>query len=346
MIKLLIVEDSRVIQDFLCFIFRSDPEIQIVGIAEDGLEAIEKIKLLRPDVVTMDINMPKMNGIYATKEIMSSYPLPIIVVSGSRSSKESVNSFESIEAGALAVLQRPAGIGHPDFDSTSRELIKTVKAMSEVKVVRRWHNKNKLQSKTHNEIFKPDVKSGLVRIIAIGASTGGPSVIQNILSHLPINFRFPILIVQHMSNGFIPGFVDWLNKSSMIPVHEPVHEESILPGHVYIAPDDFQMGVNSSGKIILTTDNLVNGHKPSISYLFQSIADNYGQNAIGILLTGMGKDGANELKILKDKSVVTIAQDEESSVVFGIPGEAVRINAAAYVLPPDKIISLLSEINV
>ena len=344
MIKLLIVDDSPVIREFLNFIFGLDPEIQVVGFANDGIEAIEKIKQLKPDVVTMDINMPRMNGLDATKEIMSTLPLPIVIVSGSRDAAELEYSFDSMEAGALAVLQRPAGLKHPDFETSSKELIRTVKAMSEIKVVRRWIRPSKSRANRNNEILNFKKQSANIKIIVIGASTGGPAVIHSILSGLPQKFSVPILIVQHMSEGFISGFVEWLNQSSSIPVNMAAQGELILPGNAYVAPDNTHMGINSNGQIILEKGEPKNGHCPSISYLFRTAADNFGNNAAGILLTGMGKDGAAELKMMKEKNALTIVQDEESSIVFGIPGEAVRIDAAAYILPPDKIVSLLSAI--
>ncbi len=340
MIKLLIVEDSPVIRDFLGYIFSMDSEIEIIGYAGDGIEAIEKVKELSPNVVTMDINMPKMNGLDATKAIMSKYPVPIVIVSGSENISEIGNSFDAIEAGALSVMPRPVGLGHPDFEASSKELIRTVKAMSEVKVVRRWIRNAEMHS--HIKYKNPAAK---IKFVLIGASTGGPVILQSILAEMPKDFSLPILIVQHMSEGFISGFAEWLNLSSKLLVHIAANGELILPGNVYAAPDKTHMGVNSNGKIILEASNPINGHIPSVSYLFRSAAENFGSGAIGILLTGMGKDGAAELKLMRDNNAITIAQDKGSSVIFGMPGEAVRLEAASHVLPPDKIISFLLEFD-
>jgi two-component system chemotaxis response regulator CheB len=185
-----------------------------------------------------------------------------------------------------------------------------------------------------------------IRVVAIGASTGGPIVLQTILSRLPKNFLVPVLIVQHMASGFIHGFAEWLSQSSRLPVHVAANREYLLPGHAYVAPDGFQMGVEMGGRIALSKDEPENGLRPSVSYLFRSVAKVFGPNAVGVLLTGMGKDGAEELKLMRQKGAVTIAQDEESSVVHGMPGEAIELDATTYVLSPDKISeALISLVN-
>jgi two-component system chemotaxis response regulator CheB len=184
-----------------------------------------------------------------------------------------------------------------------------------------------------------------VNLVAIGASTGGPLVLQTVLSGLPGNFSLPVLIVQHMAAGFIQGFVEWLTPTSALPLHVATHGEQILPGHAYIAPDGFQMKLELGKRLSLTKDEPENGHRPSVSYLFRSVADLCGPKAVGVLLTGMGKDGAEELKRMREKGAVTIAQDQESSVVHGMPGEAIRLEAATYVLPPHRIAAALANLS-
>jgi len=191
------------------------------------------------------------------------------------------------------------------------------------------------------DIFTPPAT---VNVVAIGASTGGPPVIEKILAELPKDFPQPILIVQHMAEGFIRGFAEWLSQTSSLPVHVPAHGSMTRPGHVYIAPDGAQMRMDATGRIFCTGDSPENGLRPSVSYLFRSIAKVFGKNSVGVLLTGMGKDGAVELKLMKEKGAVTIAQNEETSVVYGMPGEAVRLEAAKYVLPADKIAMVLTSI--
>lgn len=345
MIKVLIVEDSAVVREFLTHILDADPELRVVGAAPNGEEAVKLVEQMRPDVVTMDINMPRMGGFEATRRIMETCPTPIVIVSGSWDPKEVATTFRAVEAGALAVIARPMGLRHPEHASTTTELVQTVKLMSEVKVVRRWP---RLQR--GGLVALPPAKAGNgrtpeeIRLVAIGASTGGPIVVQTILSALPKDFPAPLLIVQHMAAGFIAGFVDWLARSSGFPVHLAAEGESLLPGHAYVAPDGLHLLAGSGGRIRLSQDEPENGLRPAVSCLFRSVAEAYGSQAIGVLLTGMGKDGAQELKQMRDRGAVTIAQDKESSIVFGMPGEAVQLEAATWVLPPERIAPALSGI--
>ncbi|KXS31154.1 MAG: Chemotaxis response regulator protein-glutamate methylesterase [Candidatus Gallionella acididurans] len=345
LIKVMVVEDSPVVREFLVYILGSDPGIRVVGTANNGEEALEAVKRYRPDVITMDIHMPKMDGLEATRRIMETEPVPIVIVSGSTDTHENTKTFRAMEAGALAVLARPAGIGQPNHESTSRELVQTVKLMSEVKVVRRWPQTRRelvLPSAAQALADKPASVPANVKVIALGASTGGPPVLQTILAMLPRDFPLPVLIVQHMASGFITSFVEWLAQSSGLPVHVAMHGELILPGHVYVAPDECQMKVERGGKIVLTHDVPENGLRPSVSYLFRSLAAVYGGDAVAGLLTGMGRDGAEELRLLREKGATTFAQDKDSSVVHGMPGEAIKLDAATFILAPDKIAGVLT----
>ena len=341
MIKVLIVDDSPVVREFLTQIFSSDPEIMVAGTVGSGGEAIEAVRQKRPDVVTMDVQMPKMDGYEATRIIMETNPVPIVIVSGSVDPTEVTTTFRAMEAGALAVVSRPAGMGHPDHEKTVKELLKTVKLMSEVRVVRRWSRSAPaakpplLPGKTAGQ-QAPDVS-----LVAIGASTGGPIAIQQILAALPRDFFPAVLVVQHMAKGFIAGFAEWLAQSSAIPVKIAVHGEPLHSGCVYVAPDGFDMGMGTDGRIALSKGDNNNGHCPSVSHLFRSIASTYGRSAVGVLLTGMGKDGAAELRLMREHGAATIAQDAESSIVYGMPGEAARLGAAEYILPLDRIQPLL-----
>lgn len=342
-IRVLIVEDSQVVRDFLMYILSSDPAIKVIGTAGNGEEAVQAVRDKRPDVVTMDINMPVMNGFEATRLIMEATPTPIVIVSASWDPKEVEKTFQAMEAGAVAAVKKPVGVAHPDYQKQAKELIQTVKLMSEVKVVGRRSRK------TYRTDIPEAAAAGApipvtmdIKVVAIGASTGGPPVIEAILSALPKAFPAPLLIVQHISAGFVQGFADWLAKASGLPVKVAAHDEYPLPGHVYIAPDDVQMGMDITGRISLNKSDPENGLRPSVSYLFRSAAKACGNNAVGVLLTGMGKDGAYELKLMKEMGAVTIAQDRDSCIVFGMPGEAVVLNAATYILAPAKIAELLS----
>jgi len=340
MIRVLVVEDSPTVREFLLQILGSDPAIEVVATAETGEEALEAVERFRPDIITMDIHMPRMNGFDATRRIMETHPTPIVIVSGAADATDTAKAFRAIESGALAVLSKPAGVGHPDHQQSTSELVRTVKLMSEVKVVRRWPRYRSAEVVPETSLCKEirlQTTRSQPRIVAIGASTGGPPVLQTILAALPTNFPIPVLIVQHIAAGFTQGLVEWLAQSSSLSVHIPTHRQSVLPGHVYVAPDGMQMAVGADGHIELRLDEPENGLRPSVACLFRSVAKAYGPSAVGVLLTGMGKDGAWELKLMKEQGAVTIAQDRETSVVHGMPGEAIRIGGATYVLPPEKI---------
>jgi len=345
-IKVLIVEDSQVVRDLLTFILSSDPAIQVVGTARDGEEAVRAVREKRPDVVTMDIVMPNMDGYEATRIIMETTPTPIVIVSASWDPKEVEKTFRAMEAGALAAVAKPVGVTHPNYKKHTKELIQIVKLMSEVKVIKRRPKEKK------RDIISRESTAGMIppsmpdlKIVAIGASTGGPPAIEAILSGLPKEFPAPLLIVQHIATGFVQGFADWLVHSSRLPVKIAAHGDHLLPGRAYVAPDNFQMGVENGERIILSDSAPENGLRPSVSWMFRSVSEVYGKNAIGVLLTGMGKDGAQELKLMRERGAVTIAQDRESSLVYGMPGEAVAINAAAYVLSPVRIAEFLSGVS-
>jgi two-component system chemotaxis response regulator CheB len=341
MIRVLIVDDSKVIQEFLAYILSSDPEIQIVGVASSGHEAIELVKIKNPNVITMDIHMPGMDGYETTRNIMETVPTPIVIVTGTLNAKELGNTYKSLEAGALAVVLRPPGFDNPHFAELRVELIQTVKLMSEVKVIKLFPRSRKghIIPVQVTQLLQPEAKQ--IQVIAIGASTGGPMALQKILSILPADFSIPVLIVQHIASGFVKGFQHWLSTSSGIKLKIADDGESISAGTGYIAPDNFHMGVSRTGIIHLNNQPPENGIKPSINFLFRSVAEAFGPNAVGVLLTGMGKDGADELKLMKEKGATTVVQNEESSIVFGMPAEALRIGAADHALSPESIAEFL-----
>jgi two-component system, chemotaxis family, protein-glutamate methylesterase/glutaminase len=344
MIRVLVVEDSPTAREMLVSILSSDPDIEVVGTAQTGEEAVEAVQRIRPDIVTMDVHMPRMNGFDATRRIMETYPTPIVIVSAA-DDKDTTKAFQAIESGALAILQKPFGLSHPEHERHAADLIRTVKMMSEVKVVRRWPRLRPVETPPV-AIVSPEVQfrpaQTSIRLVAIGASTGGPPALRTILAGLAKDFPVPILIVQHIAVGFTHYFVEWLTQSSNLPIHLPAHGQQALSGHVYVAPDKLHMAITADGRIHLVEAEAENGLRPSVDFLFRSIAKAYGPGGVGVLLTGMGRDGARELKSMKEEGAVTIVQDRDTSAVYGMPGEAVRLGGASYILSPEKIHQLLA----
>ncbi len=352
MIDVLIVEDSPSAAQLLSFILTSDPGIRIAGVASNGSDALRKLEALKVDVVTMDINLPGgMNGFETTRRIMETRPLPIAIISSLVvSSGDASNPFRVMVEGALAVLAKPPGPGHPDFEKRSKELIRTVRAIAEVKVVRRSATPARSTPASASPATRPATQpprvqpqrviqaGGRYRVVAIGASTGGPAVIESIFAALGPGFPLPILLVQHISAGFTEGFASWLTKATGIPTRVARQGELPEPGKAYVAPDDHHMGVSPTGTIDLNgTREALHGLRPAAAHLFESVARVHGNRAIGVILTGMGADGSRELGLIRQAGGITIAQESESCVVDGMPGQAVKMGSAGLVLTPEAI---------
>lgn len=336
MIRVLVVDDSPSVRELLAFILGSDPAIEIVGFAADGEEAIQLAQATKPDVVTMDLHMPNVDGFEATSRIMQTCPTPIVVVSGSEDPAEVGKGFRAIEAGALVIVQRPYGVGHPAFTETARALTRTVKSMAEVKVVRRWSKAaRRIEERDAPKPAQPERQ--VRKLVLIGASTGGPAVLRDILAELPADYPVPLLIVQHMSAGFLDGFAQWLSSASGFPVRVAEHGQPLAAGCAYLAPDGFQIAIRRDMRIALSRGRAEHGMCPSVSHLFRSVHKDVCPATIAVLLTGMGKDGAHELRQLKEHGAVTIVQDRATSAVYGMPGEAIRQDAARLILAPPDI---------
>jgi len=345
-IRVLIVEDSFTVRQYLEHIISSDEQLEVVGVAKDGVEGVRLVKLKRPDIVTMDIHMPKMDGYEATQRIMEECPVPIVVVTSSWDAGSVKKSFRAIDAGALVALEKPPGPGHPRSKPLVAKLLQTIKTMSEVRVVRRSPRKTKPgDALAVSPAAGQAVARQRIEVVAIGASTGGPPALKNILSGLRQGFPVPILIVQHIALGFLEGMVEWLNKVSGLSVRIASDGEHIRRGVVYFAPDGSHMGVTGGGRIDLKEGPVENNVRPSVSHLFRSVTNAYGGRGAGVLLTGMGKDGAVELAQMRERGAVTVAQDRESCVVYGMPAEAVKQNGAVHILSPEKITAFLNSIG-
>ncbi|MBF0538479.1 MAG: chemotaxis-specific protein-glutamate methyltransferase CheB [Nitrospirae bacterium] len=344
MVNVLVVEDSPVAAQLLCHILGADPEVNVMAVACNAREALAFLGKQRPDVITMDINMPGMDGYETTRQIMKTYPTPIVIVSSVYNPGEVSASFKVIEAGALTILEKPPGTKHPDYHRKAQELVTTIKLMAEVKVVRRIPIGSSMPvTQKETPIVDATAIASDIHLVAIGASTGGPVVLQSILSGLPEGFPIPIVIVQHISRGFTDGFVRWLTQTSGYPVKIATHGEMVRPYQAYVAPDGLHMGIDLKGCILLSGDCQAGIICPSVSHLFRTVAASLGRYVMAILLTGMGKDGASELKLIRDRGGFTVAQDRESSTIYGMPAEAVRIGAATSVLSPEGILQLLVE---
>ncbi len=342
MIRTLIVEDSLVVQQLLRHILESDPHITVVGVANNGQEALPAVMSLKPDVVTMDIHMPKLDGFEATRLIMAHRPTPIVIVSGGSDVNEVHFSFQAVEVGALAVISRPPGPGHPDHPAAARELVQTVKLMSEVRVVTRKPRPAPAPTSLALANTPPLVHQ--TEVAAIGASTGGPVILKQILSRLPANLPFPILIAQHIAEGFVAGFVEWLADVARFPLRIARHGDPLWPGCGYLAPDGFHLGVKPGPRLVLSDHAPEYSVRPSVAYLFRTVAEVFGPRAVGVLLTGMGSDGARELGLMRQRGAITLAQDQASSVIYGMPGAAAALGAAIHILPPEGIAAFIATL--
>jgi two-component system chemotaxis response regulator CheB len=338
MIRALVVEDSPTARELLVEILRSDAEVEVVGSAANGVDGVEMTKRLKPDVITMDVRMPIMDGFEATRVIMAEKPTPIVIVTASGDVREVELSMNALRLGALTVLAKPTGPTDPDFDVQSERLRQTVKTMSQVRVVRRLLDRTPL-GRPH---IHPRRTRG--RIVAIAASTGGPAALARILADVSMDFPVPVLVVQHIASGFVPGFVTWLNSMSTLRVKIAEAGEPLLPKTVYIAPDDRHLAVADRSTISLPDSAPISGFRPSGTLLFESVAKAFGNAAVAVVLTGMGQDGVAALPTIRTAGGLVIAQDEESSVVFGMPGAAVSARQVDETLRLDAIAGRLGEL--
>jgi two-component system chemotaxis response regulator CheB len=345
MVRTLVVDDSATARALIVAVLKTDPSIEVVGQARNADEALELARRLRPDVITMDFQMPDVDGFEATRRIMSEAPCPIVMVSGSLDVRDVVVSMEAMRAGALAILAKPPAPTAPTFARESRYFANTVKAMSQVKTVRRFPGAA-ARAAAASPAPVPRRAVGQGRIVGIAASTGGPAALHRLLTDLGDGLRAPILVVQHIAIGFAEGLAAWLGKAARMRVKLAAHDEPLEPGVVYLAPDDRQLGVNASGHARVIDGPPVETFRPSATYLFESLAAAFGPAAIGVVLTGMGNDGAAGLARLHAAGGTVIAQDEASSVVFGMPRAAIQAGIVDSVLPLELIVGHLQKLTV
>jgi two-component system chemotaxis response regulator CheB len=338
-LRVLIAEDSPTARALLVAVLSADPGLEVVGEACDGVEAIEQCKKLRPDLVTMDIQMPVMDGVEATRRIMIESATPVVMVS-SLEPTDIKRSMEALDAGALAVMAKPSGPGSPRFERDTRELITTIKAMAHVKLVRRWSS-----VPPYRAAGTRPMAHGAREVAAVGlvSSTGGPNALRSVLAGLPADFAPPIMVVQHIAAGFTQGLAEWLATTTGRTVKLAVDGERYVDGVVYVAPDDRHLEV-ARDRLVVAASPPVEGFRPSGTRLLSSLASTFGNRAIGVIMTGMGRDGVAGLLEMRAAGSAVLAQDEASCDIFGMPGAAVEAGAVDATTPLSEIPTRLVEL--
>lgn len=341
MLRVLVCEDSVSVSQLLVELINADEELQVVGVAGNGREGIELNRKLRPDIITMDVRMPGLSGLEATRQIMSEQPTPIVLVSELAETEVDL-SMAALDAGALTVLPKPSGPGQAHFKQDRERLCQTLKLMSSVKLVRHWlpTNRAACQRVAPPSLVPPgDLSPVQPKLVAIGSSTGGPSALATILSKLPTSFTLPILITQHIMPGFGEGLARWLNDTTgrRVVMAKAGMVIEVNSGITVIAPDHCHLVLKSGRQLAFDYRGPVNGVLPSVDVMFESVVEVMGGSAVGIVLTGMGKDGAQGLKRMRQAGCYTIVQDEATSIVFGMPKEAIALGAARKVVGLEKI---------
>jgi two-component system chemotaxis response regulator CheB len=345
MLNVLVVDDSDTARQALRAIISTARDMRIVSEARSGQQAVDLTRKLRPNVVLMDITMPGMNGMEATREIMRTQPTPIVMVSAGLDGREAETLFEALQLGALTVLPKPVGPRDPHYASQCSRLLNTVRSMAEVRVIHHWREPKAADTGRNTEQLIPAARTSSLstpKIVGIVASTGGPAALSHIIRHLPPDFDLPVVIVQHLAPDFVPSLAQWLN--TLTPLHVMIAEEGErpAPGHIYLAPGGANLVLTKQHRFALDT-RMITPFTPSGDVLLESIAASYGAYGVGIVLTGMGSDGAYGLRAMRDADALTIAQDEATSIVFGMPQQAIALDAAQHVLALADIPTMLAK---
>jgi two-component system chemotaxis response regulator CheB len=344
-IKVLIIDDSALVRALLTKILGADDALQVIGTAADAFIAREKIKLLNPDVLTLDVEMPRMDGLQFLRNLMRLRPMPVVMCS-SLTERGADVTLAALELGAIDFVTKPKVDVERALEAYAAELIGKVKVAAAARVVALYPRPSVPNQGDGAPHVRPELRFRTTdQIVAIGASTGGTEAIRRVLERLPPNAP-GIVVTQHIPRAFSAPFAARLNASSQLTVQEAEDGALILPGHAYIAPGDRHLLVERDGaryRCRLSDAAPVNRHRPSVDVLFRSVAEQVGQNAVGVILTGMGADGARGLRLMRDRGALTIAQDEKSSVVWGMPGASVALGAVERILPIDQIAEGLVE---
>lgn len=329
-IRTLIADDSETFRTLLREVLSAEPGFTVVAEARDGTEAVALASSHQPDLVVMDIRMPVMDGFEATRRIMRDAPTRVVIVTA-LGTDEVRASFDAVATGALTLLAKPPGPVSSEWESERARFVRTLRRMAEVKVVRRWLPEPPRASPVPPALPRADETRA--RLVGIAASTGGPGALRTVLAMLPRDFPAPILIVQHMTDGFLEGFAQWLDGGSPLSIRVAAHGAALAAGNVYLAPTDRHLGIGTDGRIALSDEPPIGGFRPSGTHLFRSLAAAAGGASLGIVLTGMGRDGADGLSDLRRAGGRVIAQDAASSVVYGMPAAAHEAGVCDAVLP-------------
>lgn len=335
-VGVMIVEDSTVVRHLLSATIARDPRLAVVSAVASAEEALQLLDRVRPDVISMDIRLPGMDGLEAIRRIMAARPTPIVVIADSVNDASLRISMNALRAGALSVVEKPVGVATAGYEELAATICTQLYIMSEVAVVRRRAIGRPGQGRSEPVIEDGAVPS-LPSVIGIGTSTGGPPALARVLGALPADFAVPILVVQHMGPSFMEGFAAWLD--GIVPPRVMIGRDGQLaqPGHVYVAPGGQHLAMMAGGVLRTSPGPPLGGQRPSATLMFQSLARAAGASAVGVLLTGMGEDGAAGLRDMRQAGAYTIAEHESSAVVYGMPAAAVRLGAARITLPLDLI---------
>lgn len=338
-IRVMIVEDSRTVRELLTHLIGCDPRLEVVAAVESGEEALRVLDAVCPDVISMDVRLPGMNGLEATQRIMARRPTPVVVVAGAVESDDLAVSLNALRAGALAVIEKPVGLLHEDYEPVAARLCGQLVNMSQVKVIRHRIDRGLRFGASEAAVVRPPpapLPRRLFRALGVAASTGGPGALTRLFTDLPRDLPVPVFVVQHITPSFLDGFATWLADTTRWPVRLAADGENPRAGTVYLAPADRHLRVQA-GKLRTDAGEPVCFQRPSGTVLLRSMAAAYGPGALGVVLTGMGDDGADGLSEIRAAGGYTIAEDESTAVVYGMPAAAVRLGAACESLPLTEI---------
>ncbi len=341
LIKVMVVDDSAFMRKVISEILSEEDDIEVIAKARNGVDALKKLEEEKPDVITLDVEMPQMNGIEFLENLMAKHPLPVIMLS-KLTSEESKIAVKALELGAFDFVAKPSGSISLDIETVKEELLAKIRLAAESSIKETLKNQTRKQKTIKNKASKRRKKADIIKgskgekLVVIGASTGGPKALKEVITLLPENFSVPVLIIQHMPPGFTASLAERLNNRSAITIKEAEAGDKLEAGTALLAPGNYHM-ILESNKIKLSQEEKLHNVRPSVDKTIESVVKNFEGGIVGVLLTGMGSDGAKGLELIKEVGGETVAQDKATSVVYGMPKAAVELGAADKVLPIHKI---------